>query len=80
MANILKNIVTKLAQDNKQYFSAIREPDYEFLIKAKYGNDVNAEILFNKRVKNTIMVMLGLFFVFLSNKTYINIIIIFLKL
>ncbi len=66
----------KLANDNRHYFNFIREKDYDFFIKAKYGNDVNPDILFNKRIKLALFTFLILFIVILSSFTYINLLII----
>lgn len=35
----------KFINDNKQYFNFLKEDDYEFLLKAKYGDKVDPEKL-----------------------------------
>lgn len=72
------NIISleKLANDNKQYFSFIKEKDYDFLIKAKYGESQNAELFYNKRIKSTFLVFVILFFLIISSFSYMNLVII----
>jgi hypothetical protein len=37
---------SKFIKDNIQYFKILREDDYDFLVKAKYGDSVDPEILY----------------------------------
>ena len=62
--------------DNKKYFSLLKEKDYEFLLRAKYGDNViDPEGLFMKRVRNGLLVTIVLIFIFLSQLSFINVII-----
>ncbi len=45
-------------QDNKSLFSKLKEEDYDFLLEAKYGEKVDKDLKFQKRVKSTIVVFL----------------------
>jgi hypothetical protein len=45
-------------QDNKTLFSKLKEEDYDFLLEAKYGEKVDKELKFQKRVKSTIVVLI----------------------
>ena len=56
----------KFINDNKQYFNFLKEDDYEFLLKAKYGDKVDPEKAFMKRIRNALLVILLLIFIFLS--------------
>ena len=40
----------KFIADNERYFDILREEDYNFLVYAKYGEDVDPNILFRKRI------------------------------
>ncbi len=64
----------KFINDNKRYFNSLKESDYDFLLRAKYGDDVNIEQLFNLRVKNSIIIIIFLIFLFLSQLNFLNII------
>ena len=46
----------KLYQDNKALFGIIKEKDYDFLVKAKYGSDVDPDLFFEKRIKHLIVI------------------------
>lgn len=68
----------KFIQDNQKYFKSLKEEDYDFLAKAKYGQDVDIEKLFNMRLRNAFLSVIALIFVFLSNLSFINVILSFL--
>lgn len=72
-----KKISTKsFLGDNKRLFDTLKEKDYEFLLRAKYGDRiVDVDSLFNKRIRNGMLTMVVVLFVFISNLSFINIII-----
>ena len=43
--------INQLISDNQLLFLKLKEKDWDFLVRAKYGNNINPDILFNKRVK-----------------------------
>ena len=47
--------MNQLISDNQLLFLKIKEKDWDFLVRAKYGTNVNPDILFNKRIKNALM-------------------------
>lgn len=57
----------KFITDSQPLFKFLMESDYEFLLKLKYGNDVNVEEKFGLRIRNGLITMAILFFLFLSN-------------
>lgn len=68
--------ISKLIADNEMYFRRLKESDYEFYVKAKYGDAVNADILFNKRLQNSLIVMLVVFCLLLKNMSYLYFIVV----
>ena len=61
---------------NGKVSSIIKEKDYDFYAMAKYGGDVNINALYNKRIKNTgIVMIIGVIFL-IFNFTWINLIIV----
>ncbi len=68
--------ISKLIADNEMYFRKLKESDYEFYVKAKYGDSVNADILFNKRLQNSLIIMLVVFCLVLKNMSYLYFIVI----
>ena len=72
-----KKISTKsFLGDNKRLFDTLKEKNYEFLLRAKYGDRiVDVDSLFNKRIRNGMLTIVVVLFVFISNLSFINIII-----
>ena len=58
--------INKFVDDNAVYFQKLKETDYDFLCKAKYGEAVNIEALFNARLKNGLIVALLVGCLFIS--------------
>ena len=55
----------KFVVDNKTIFAKLKEEDYDFFLEAKYGEKVDKELKFQKRVKDTIIVFfIGLLILF----------------
>ena len=68
----------ELITKNEKVVSIFKEKDYEFYAMAKYGGDVDINALFNKRIKNTgIVLLIGLLFL-LFNFSWISMIMVFL--
>lgn len=44
--------INKLLADNEMYFRKLKEEDWDFLVRAKYGDGVSPDILFMKRIRN----------------------------
>ena len=53
----------KFIADNEKYFNILREEDYDFLVYARYGEDVDPNILFRKRLFYAII--FGVIFLFI---------------
>lgn len=64
----------KFIQENANYFRKLKESDYDFLVRSKYGDQVNPDLLFDKRIKNAGIVIIFLIFLFLTNLSFINVI------
>jgi len=64
----------KFIQENANYFRKLKESDYDFLVRSKYGDQVDPDLLFDKRIKNAGIVIIFLIFLFLTNLSFINII------
>ncbi len=56
--------INKFVSDNSQYFKKLRESDFEFLAKARYGDAVDIEAVFDSRLKNGMIygLIMGLIF------------------
>ena len=61
----------KFINDNAVYFTGLMEDDYKFLLEVKYGKgDIDVEKLFNQRVRNALIVIVFMFFIFLQNMNF----------
>lgn len=63
----------KFIADNEVYFRKLKEEDWDFYVRAKYGDGVNADKLFNKRIKNGLITIIVLIFCFVSKLNYVTI-------
>ena len=74
---INKKINTRrFIQELTPYFNFLKEKDYEFLLKLKYGDDIDSTKMFNKRLKNAGLAFVMAFAViFLANAGYIYLLI-----
>lgn len=48
--------INKLLIDNEMYFRKLKEDDWDFLVRAKYGDGVSPDILFMQRIRNWFIV------------------------
>ena len=67
----------RFIQTNKGLFDKLKEDDYDFLVKAKYGDKVDAQALYNQRLKNAFLIFIVMFFVIMSKISFINILFVF---
>ena len=65
----------ELFTKNQKVISVLKEKDYDFYAMAKYGGDVNVSALFNKRIKNTGIILIVVLLFLLFNFTWINLIV-----
>ena len=65
--------INRFVSDNEVYFQRLKENDWDFYVKARYGDTVNADFLFNKRIKNGLIVIIVMLCFFISNLTYITV-------
>lgn len=71
----VNNIVSGDISTNNKLCNLLKEKDYDFLLIAKYGDRVyNPNEVFMKRIKNGILVTVALVFLFLTQMSYLGII------
>lgn len=63
--------ISKLIADNEMYLRKLKEDDYDFYVKAKYGDSVNSDLLFNKRIQNAIIITVCAFILMISKMSYV---------
>ena len=64
----------KFIRDNEKYFQMLKEDDYEFLVYAKYGESVDVNTLFNKRITYGFVTIVVFLSIFLTDLNLINIV------
>ena len=57
----------KFFADNQKYFEALKEEDYQFLVYARYGEDVDVDQLYSKRITYAFVAFLVAFVLTISN-------------
>ncbi len=62
-------------RDNQEAFKKLKEEDYDFYVRAKYGDTADPDVLFSKRIQNAALTIFGLLFVLIAEISYITIII-----
>ena len=67
--------INKFIKDNQEYFQTLKETDYEFLLKARYGSGIDSDRLFNMRIRDAMMGFVLAILVFINNMDYTKIII-----
>ncbi len=63
--------VKKCINDNVSYFRRFKENDYDFLVRARYGEGVDPDYLFGKRISNGILVALIIICLMINNLSYV---------
>ena len=67
--------LNKFVKDNQEYFKALKESDYEFLLKAKYGDGIDSDRLFSARIRDGAIVMVLCIFLFINSLDYTKVIV-----
>ncbi len=63
--------VKKCINDNVIYFRRFKESDYDFLVRAKYGEGVDPDYLFGKRISNGIIVAIVIICLMINSLSYV---------
>lgn len=69
--------INQLISDNQLLFLKIKEKDWDFFVRAKYGNEINPDILFNKRIKNALIAMALAFAFMIKDLNGVKVLLIF---
>ena len=66
--------LNKFIKDNQEYFKALKESDYEFLLKARYGDGIDSDRLFSLRIRDGAIGIVLCIFLFINNLDYTKVI------
>ena len=50
--------LNQMVSDNQALFMRLKESDWDFFVRAKYGNGTNPDTLFNRRIRNALIAMI----------------------
>ncbi len=67
--------VSKLVTDNEIIFRKLKEEDWDFYVRARYGEHVNPNVLFNNRIKYGLLVFAILIIAFIQDFSSLSILI-----
>ena len=65
--------VNRFVSDNEVLFRRLKESDWDFYVKVKYGDNVNPDFLFNKRIQKGLITIVVILCFFISNLSYVTI-------
>ena len=65
----------KFMIDNSQVFDLLKEDNYEFLLYAKYGDRVDVDTLFQKRITNAVLIACIFMILFMGDFNALNFVI-----
>ena len=67
--------IKKCINDNVGYFLRFKESDYDFLVRTKYGEGVDPDYLFGKRITTGLVTALLVICFFINKFSYIYVIV-----
>ena len=62
---------SQFIKETQPLFKFLLESDYEFLLKLKYGTDIDVNKMFGQRIRNGLIGMVAMFFLFLSQMQFV---------
>ena len=68
----------KFIEDTEPYLRFLMEDDYKFLLSIKYGDNYDLEKCFTTRVRDGVLMIAVLFFFFLSDMSFVKVLICFI--
>ncbi len=61
---------SKFIKDVQPVFGFLKEKDYEFLLKLRYGEDIDVQKMYGKRVRDGLIGMVAVFIFFISDMQF----------
>ncbi len=65
----------KFITDNQEYFKKLKEDDWDFYVRARYGQNADADLLFGKRIRNALIAVVVVLIFFITELNYIYILV-----
>ena len=63
----------KFIGDTEPYFRILMEDDYVFLLRLRYGDDIDVEKMFGMRVRNGLIATAAMLFILMSQASFLNV-------
>ena len=67
--------LNKFFNDSKGIFQGLKESDFDFLVKARYGDGVDIDKIFTSRIRNGLLTILVMILLFINNLEYTKVIV-----
>ncbi len=67
--------IARLVADNEIIFRKLKEEDWDFYVRARFGDSINPNVLFNKRIRNGLLTLVLLLILFLADLNSISVLI-----
>ena len=65
----------RFIKDNEEFILKFKESDWDFYVKARYGENADPDALFNKRIRNALIIMVAVLVFFITELSYIYVLI-----
>ena len=65
----------KFVQDNSEIFKKLKEDDYDFFLWAKYGDGLDPDVLYQKRIKNSLLIIILAIFIMMKDLSLVGIVV-----
>ena len=72
--------IKELINDNFYLFRKLKEDDWDFYVRAKYGDNVNSDSIFIKRIRNGLAVIVVCLFFFIKDLDALKVLISFVSI
>lgn len=69
--------LNQMVSDNQALFMRLKESDWDFFVRAKYGNGTNPDTLFNRRIRNALIAMIIAFLFMINDLNSVKVLVVF---
>ncbi len=69
--------INKFVNDNKSIFKGLKEEDFDFLVKARYGDGVDIDKIFTNRIRNGLLTIVVMILFFINDIEYTKVLLSF---
>jgi len=67
--------LSKFLNDHKSIFKGLKEDDFDFLVKARYGDGVDIDKIFTGRIRNGLMTIIAMILLFINDLEYTKVLV-----